>query len=209
MRKLGLIALGGCLLLLALPTLGWACSCSGAGCTATADTCPDGCYAVCGSGGCSAGCVGGGGPRVKGTINLSVQGISATELQERLGDSLGKQKLLFISSDPAAPFSVEFRQMGPQDVLKALSKHGAVALLDSTPGDKGARPFARPLSLMAEEIEAGIVARLLQDVLGAGAVVQADDPTSPVSLDLRGATVRDLQSVLWKIARIRVNATWD
>lgn len=212
MRKTGLGLVVGCMLIMASASTSWACECSGSGCTAKADSCPDGCYAVCGSGGCSAGCVGGGGGGqfpIKGAINFAVQGVSASELRDRLSDQLGGKQLLFVASDPTAPFSVELRQVSPKDILNALSKHGAVALVEGTTVGKGDKRSGNPLdlrlSLRAEEIEAETVVKLLRDLLGNSGTIRAENPTGRISLDLQGASLRNLQGVLWKIAGIWIN----
>lgn len=185
--------------------LGSDCSCTSpsGSCSASA-TCEGGCYAACGSN-CSAGCV-----DIQQvsqvdapTMTYSAKAVSAAELQAAVSDALGA-RFLFLPKKVNDQLTVEFREVPAADLLQALAKIGAVAVVEERGRGAQDKPGAARVSLRAENVDSAVVADLLRQIFGEAAAVKSAQPGTPVTLDLKNMTLRALGDTLHTATGIRV-----
>lgn len=171
-------------------------------------SCAGGCYAICGSGGCTSGCSGGGGgPLPKAyegpRVTLSAEGLSLADLQDGISDQLG-QRFLFVASKTAAPFNVSFHDATPADVLHGFSKLGAALVLTDDRGPRQKGVGGLRVSLKAEDIDLEAVAQVLEEALGEGFNIRLLSKGELVSVDLRDIELAEVRQALSRFAGIRV-----
>jgi hypothetical protein len=193
------------LLLLISSSVALACACSaGDGSCSASTNCAGGCFAICGSGGCTSGCSGG--PRqVAPTLSFSGQGVSASDLQQRISDDLGVQ-LIFAAKKADDHFTVDIENASASDLMTGLAKIGAAAMLDRKigPEEKADHPFDQRFSLKAENVPTATVSLLLGQIFGDSVNVKNADPKGMVSLDLESVTLKELRTELPRISGIKV-----
>lgn len=180
-----------------------ACSCSSADGSCSASThCVGGCYAVCGSGGCTSGCSGG---ALQNAITFSGQGISPSELQQRISDESGL-RFIFAAKKVDDSLTVDIENASAKDLMAGLGKIGAAAVLhrSANADEKAALPMARPFSLKANSVPAETVSRLLSQMFGDAFTFTPKDPKGIVSLDLENVTLGDIRNALPKMAGIEL-----
>lgn len=200
MKKILMLA-GALLLVTNSAALACACTAPDGSCSASTH-CAGGCYAICGSGGCSSGCSG---PMANSpTISFSGQGVSPADLQQRLSDELGVH-FVFAAKKVDDQFTVDIENASVEDLMVGLSKIGATAVLNRRgPEEKADRPFARRFSLKAENVPTEAVSRVLSEIFGDSVSIRMADPNGTVSLDLENVTLADIRGVLPRIAGIKL-----
>lgn len=205
MKTKALALLGALFLMSCSAVLACACTSADGSCSATTH-CAGGCYAICGSGGCTSGCSGGALENA-GTLSFSGQGVSPSELQQRISDDLGI-RFAFAAKKVDDSLTVDIENASAKDLMAGLGKIGAAAVLhrSASAEEKAALPMARQFSLKANSVPAETVSRLLSELFGDAFTFQSKDPKGIVSLDLENVSLGDIRSALPKMAGIKLEA---
>jgi hypothetical protein len=198
------LALLGALLLVS-SSAALACSCTSEDGRCSAVTrLGGGCYALCGSGACTSGRAGEA-PAGTGTITFSGQGVSPSELQQRISDDSGI-RFVFAAKKANDSLTVDIEDASVKDLMAGLGKIGAAAVLhrSASAKEKAALPMARHFSLKANNVPAETVSRLLSEMFGDAFTFKSTDPKGIISLDLENVTLGDIRNALPKMAGIKL-----
>jgi len=215
-------------LLFAAPALAHDCDCVApdGSCSASV-SCPDGCYAMCGSqGNCSSGCAEGGpagGPKhddpsplrsplaFSGQASANLVTLNATDLTgqdvtDLLQDALGSD-VRFLPVDPHQTYSIDLIEFPADQLTRALAEFGVVAVGGSPEsaslGAAGARDAE--VTIRLDETTMGVVVGLLDRLVAAsGRSIQATDPSAPFNLEVQGMPLDELLAALEKMGAIQI-----
>jgi hypothetical protein len=203
MKTTSLALLGALLLVSSSAALACSCTSEDGRCSAVTRL-GGGCYALCGSGACTSGRAGEA-PAGTGTITFSGQGVSPSELQQRISDDSGI-RFVFAAKKANDSLTVDIENASAQDLMVGLGKLGAAAVLQRSASaeEKAAQPMARHFSMKAHSAPAETVSRLLSEMFGDAFAFEATNPKEIVSLDLENVTLGDLRSALPRMAGIKL-----
>lgn len=195
MRKLFVAACMGVLLASAGIVEATTCGCSGAACS-TSSTCADGCWAVCGSGGCASGCAEN--QIATAAVNLSLKGVAAEDVAALISQQIGA-RFAFIPSDPRDPITVELKDVYAPQLVKVFGAFGGAGLARPVEGKHGK---AVVLTLRAKNITTGELARMLADLAGDELSFTPANPEERVALEVKDVSARDLKKALTAYGKI-------
>lgn len=166
------------------------CGCSGAACS-TSSTCADGCWAVCGSGGCASGCAEN---QIAGAaVNLTLKGAPPSDVAQLVSQQIGA-RFAFIPSNPSEPMTIELKDVSASQLVKVFGAFGGAGLARPREGKQGGKQLE--VSLRAKNISTAELAQLLTDLAGEEVSFHPADPSERVSLEMKDLSTRDLKKAL-------------
>lgn len=192
------------------------CSCVASDGTCDASvTCPDGCYAVCGSGGnCGSGCSAGGGGSEHLTsgaaetpelVTLHANEVSADDLSFMLSNHLG-QRVRFVANKANEVFSISVDGMPVGEWIQVLSRYGAVTKFEKESSGIGADLPSANITVKLENADANAINSLLQNMFPAHDIqFKANKGQTSIALDVQDIPLEQFLRVLSQFGAVEVN----